>query len=430
MATFVAEGSPQTIITREQVVDMVERVLANVTDSSRMLVIPPDTTRSQSGAGIVTEALHEKAEAEVFDVLPALGTHRPMTREQIRVMYGEQIPLGAFKEHDWRTGLSLLGHVPARFVHDVSGGVLEPIMPDYDVPIQINDLIVDGGYTALLSVGQVVPHEVTGMANGVKNVAVGVGGAETINKSHFLGAAYGMERMMGRIDTPVRRVLNYAHREHLATFGIIYILTVIGIDDAGDPVMRGFFAGDDLATFTHAADLTQQVNIHLVDEPLQKTVVYASPDKFKSTWLSNKAIYRTRMAIADGGHLIILAPGVDKFGEDTQIDALIRKYGYRDRTRIMESVRDNDDLRQNLCAAAHLIHGSSEGRFNITYATDPDRLSREEVQAVGFTWMNIRQAMKQCPPEKMRDGFNDDFYFVREPGMGLWALAEQFDAQL
>ena len=427
MAIYVAEGGPRAVITDAQVTEMVRQVLDNVTDRSRMLVIPPDMTRSHSGAGPITEALHREAGAELFHVLPALGTHEPMSPEQIRTMYGSEIPLEAFKVHDFRHGVELLGHIPAEYVHSVSEGVLQPIIPDYDIPIQISERIVNGGYTSLISVGQVVPHEVMGMANGVKNILVGTAGPETINKSHFIGAAYGMERMMGHSDTPGRRVLNRAHEEFLVPFGIVYILTVIGTDESGEMVMRGFFAGDDLATFERAAALSRQVNIRLLETPLAKAVVYVDPSEFKSTWLSNKSIYRTRMAMADDGELLVLAPGVEKFGEDAAIDALIRKYGYHGTPATLDAVKNHADIRENLSAAAHLIHGSSEGRFRITYATDPERLTKEEVRGVGFEWMHINEALEQYPIETMREGFNDDLYFVRDPALGLWALKEQFE---
>jgi len=427
MATFVAEGSPRTLITAERLQRLIARVLHSLADTSRVLVLPPDMTRAHSGAGIITQTLFELAGGvEVFHVLPALGTHEPMSESEIRSMYGERIPLGAFKQHNWRQGLHRFGKVPAEFAHDVSEGVLRAIMPDFGIPVEINDLIVNGGYTAVISVGQVVPHEVTGMANGVKNVLIGAGGYETLNKTHFLGAAYGMERMMGRIDTPVRKVLNRAHNEYLAQLGIVYILTVMARNGSGETEMRGFFAGDDLATFEQAAALSQKVNINLLDEPLREAVVYLDPASFRSTWLGNKAIYRTRMAMADGGELLVIAPGVDKFGEDSEIDAIIRKYGYCGTPATLRAVRENEDIRAYLSAAAHLIHGSSEGRFKITYATTPSLLTRDEVESVGFQWMDVAQALQCYKPTEMRNGYNEGVYYVRDPGMGLWALKKQF----
>ena len=271
------------------------------------------------------------------------------------------------------------------------------------------------GYDLILSVGQIVPHEVVGMANYTKNIVVGAGGSDMINKSHFLGAAYGMERMMGRIETPVRRLFNYAVETFLRDLPIEYVLTVMEKDKAGSGmIMRGLYVGDDMETFTLGARLSQKVNLDLLDQPLKKVVVYLDPHEFKSTWLGNKAVYRTRMAMADGGELIVLAPGLKEFGEDAEIDRLIRKYGYRGTPATLAAVKANEELRNNLSAAAHLIHGSSEGRFRITYCPGP-QMSQEAIRSVGFEAGESRrrgQALqprpaqrRPQPPARRRGGF-------------------------
>ena len=428
MSTVFAQGSPDRVIGKDVKRAAVQAALQFAGDTSRTLVLPPDGTRLHSDAGVLTQLIYEEVgSGGVFDVMPALGTHFPMSAEELRRMFGPAIPLDAFKEHNWREDLVRLGVVPAEFVHEVSEGVLRESMPDYDVPVEINSRVVNGGYTAILSVGQVLPHEVVGMANGFKNILVGAGGAETINKSHFLGAAYGMERMMGRADTPVRAVLNYAHDHYLKDLGIIYVLTVMGRDHRGETVMRGVFVGDGHDTFLEAARLSQQVNVTLLDSPPRRVTAYLDPEEFKSTWLGNKSVYRTRMAIADGGELTVLAPGVKTFGEDPEIDRLIRRYGYKGTPATLEAVRDRDDLRKNLSAAAHLIHGSSEGRFRIVYCTDPALMTREEVESVGFEWRNLADAMADYDPVRLVDGPQEGFYYVGQPALGLWAVRSKFE---
>jgi len=248
------------------------------------------------------------------------------------------VPVSLFREHDWRGGLATLGEVPAEFVREVSEG-----RADFAWPAQVDKLLVEAGFDLILSIGQVVPHEVVGMANYNKNVFIGTGGVEGINKSHYLGAVYGMERMMGRSDTPVRRVLNYASDHFAKDLPIVYVQTVVAATDTGQ-VTRGLFIGDDLECFNLACDLSLKVNFAMLDEPLKKVVVYLEPEEFKSTWLGNKSIYRTRMAMADGGELIVLAPGLREFGEDKQIDTLIRKYGYVGTDRVLQLTNDNEDL--------------------------------------------------------------------------------------
>ncbi len=390
--------------------------------AAKVLAIPPDITRVYSRAGELTRLAWEYFGSKLTDVLPALGTHFPMTEQEITRMFGD-MPRNLFRRHDWRKDLATLGRVPADFVRQVSEGKL-----DYDWPAQVNQLLLDGGFDLILSIGQVVPHEVVGMANHSKNVFVGTGGAEGINKSHFLGAAYGMERIMGRADTPVRRVLNYACEHFAKDLPIVYIQTVVGSTDDG-PVTRGLFIGDDMECFYKAAELSLKVNFQMLDKPLQKAVVYLDPAEFKSTWLGNKSIYRTRMAMADDGELIVLAPGLKEFGEDKEIDRLIRKYGYVGTNRVLELVDNHKELRDNLSAAAHLIHGSSEGRFNITYC--PGNLSRQEIESVNFKYAELDSMMEKYNPANLRAGFNtvdgEEVFFVPNPGMGLWAWKEKFD---
>jgi nickel-dependent lactate racemase len=381
-----------------------------------VLIVPPDITRAHSGAGELTCMLVKHITAiepdAHIDILPALGTHFPMTADERAEMFGD-LPGHMFREHNWREGLAHLGEIPASFIAGVSGGKL-----DYPVTVEINELIVKGGYDAVISIGQVVPHEVVGMANGNKNILVGTGGRDMINKTHFLGAVCNMETILGTIDNPVREVFNYAEEAFLAGIPLCYIQTVI----AGDKTMRGIYAGPGKEPFRTAAALSQQLNITKVNKPLNTVVVFLDPREFKSTWLGNKAIYRTRMAIADGGELIIHAPGVETFGEDREIDRLIRQYGYRGTTATRAAVKDNEDLASNLSAAAHLIHGSSEGRFSITYA--PGKLTREEVEGVNFRYAGIEDVLQKYGPELLRTGYNtikgEEIYYISNPALGLW----------
>jgi len=166
----------------------------------------------------------------------------------------------------------------------------------------------------------------------------------------------------------------------------------------------------------------------MLDKPLKKVVVYLDPSEFKSTWLGNKSVYRTRMAIDDGGELIVLAPGLHEFGEDKQIDTLIRKYGYVNTPKILELTAKNEELRNNLSATAHLIHGSSEGRFKITYC--PGHLTEQEIRSVNFNYAPLDAMQKKYNPEKLKDGFNmvdgEEIFYISNPALGLWAYKERF----
>ncbi len=393
----------------------------------KVLAIPPDYTRFPSRAGELTEFSWEYYGPKLTDILPALGTHSPMTEEQISHMFGKT-PANLFREHDWRNDVVTLGEVPGEFIKQVSEGTV-----DYPWPAQVNKLLVDGGFDLILSLGQVVPHEVVGMANYNKNIFVGTGGSEGINKSHFIGAAYGMEKMMGRADTPVRKVFNYASENFAAYLPIIYVQTVVGLNRDGKLQTYGLFIGDDFEVFDKAAKLSLEVNFEMVDKPLKKVVVWLDPTEFKSTWLGNKSIYRTRMAIADGGELIVLAPALKEFGEDKEIDRLIRKYGYFGTPHTLKVTAENQELQNNLGAAAHLIHGSSEGRFSITYCPGkkPGNLTKEEIESVGFKWADYDKMVASYNPEFLKDGFNtlpngEEIFYISNPALGLWAYRDRF----
>jgi len=419
---YYSLGSENSILTSEDLKNGLYTALEKLGNRKKVLAIPPDFTRYHSRAGELTKFAWEYYKEKMTDILPAIGTHFPMTKVEIEKMF-QGVPLSLFREHNWRTDVVKLGEVPSEFINNVSEGKL-----NYSWPAQVNKLLVEGDFDLILSIGQVVPHEVIGMANYNKNIFVGTGGSEGINKSHFLGAVYGMERIMGRADNPVRRVLNYASDNFAKNLPIVYVHTVVGRDNNGNLVTRGLFIGDDVECFYKAAELSLKVNFQMLEEELKKIVVYLDPSEFKSTWLGNKSIYRTRMAIADEGELIVLAPGLREFGEDKEIDHLIRKYGYKTTPEILKFVDENEDLKNNLSAAAHLIHGSSENRFRIIYC--PGHLSKEEIESVNFEYADLNEMLKKYNPEKLKDGFNEvngeKIYFISNPAIGLWAYRERF----
>jgi nickel-dependent lactate racemase len=420
---YLAIGSEERHLNKEEIESLVFKTLNAIGKRRKVLAIPPDISRFHSFAGYITEVVYKYFKESLTDILPSIGTHYAMTDHELEVMY-PSVPKSLFRVHDWRNGTVTLGEVPEKFINEVSEGKL-----NYSIPIQLDKLIVEGKFNLILSIGQVVPHEVIGMANYNKNVLIGTGGKEGIYKSHFLGAVYGMERIMGRADNPVRKVLNYGSDNFLKGLPIIYILTVIGKNEKNKLEVKGLFIGDDFECFKLASELSLKVNFTLLDKQLKKVVVYLPPQEYKSTWLGNKSIYRTRMAIADNGELIILAPGLHTFGEADEIDKVIRKYGYVGTDKVLQFVKEYDDIGKSLGAAAHLIHGSSEGRFNITYC--PGNLSKEEIESVNFDYADLSEMMKIYDPEKLKDGFNimgngEEIFFISNPGLGLWSFKDKF----
>jgi nickel-dependent lactate racemase len=421
--------------------DALARVLADIGRTGPVLLIPPDVTRFHSRAGFLTGvAYRELSKAGIaVTALPALGTHTAMTSAELARMF-PAVPPSIFRVHDWRKDVAELGRIEKEWIEKITEGAVS-----YDWPVQVNKLLLNGGFSLIISLGQVVPHEVTGMANHTKNILVGTGGKEAIDKSHFAGACFGMERIMGRADTPVRAMFD----EGMRRFGdklppILYALTVLSaraeneaaasksLDNrpGASPALRGLFAGFGRDCFTQAAALARQVNVDLLDEPVQKAVVCLEPEEFRTTWLGNKAVYRTRMAMADKGELLIIAPGLERFGEDRGIDALVRRHGYRPAKLIRRQAAADPELADSLSAAAHLIHGSSEGRFTVRYCPGPG-MSRREIESVGYEWGDINEALACYDIKALKTGWNtgadgERFFFVPNPALGLWALRKSF----
>ena len=412
-------------LSKEEIRDALAQSLEGRT-LRRVLILPPDYTRYHSNAGFISNVYYHlltERGAEV-DIMPALGTHAPMTEEEAADMFGD-IPFGRFLVHNWRRDVIKLGEVSGEYLSEITEGLWnEPIA------CEINRRVMDESYDLILSVGQVVPHEVIGMSNHTKNLFVGVGGSDMINKSHMVGAVYGMERMMGKDHTPVREMFDRCFEKYLSGRPVLFVLTVTTAP-GGRIRTHGLFIGEGRRCLDEAVALSQKKNIDFVEHGIRKCVVYLNPEEFKSTWLGNKAVYRTRMAMADGGELLILAPGVEQFGEDPAVDLLIRKYGYRGRIRTLEAFRDPDnaDIRENMGAAAHLIHGSSDGRFRVTYAVKS--ISKQEIEDVGYCSADYDESAAKYDPERLSPGYNlvdgEEIFFIPNPALGLWIDRERFD---
>ncbi|MGJ8694329.1 MAG: lactate racemase domain-containing protein [Thalassotalea sp.] len=394
--------------------------------AKKILILPPDITRFYSKAGFISTYLYQqlKDQADIF-FLPALGTHEPMSAGEIDSMFGTEIPKERFLPHFWRTDVEVLGEISKERMAELSEDKL-----DCTMEVAVNKLLLDKSWDLIISVGQIVPHEVIGMANYTKNILVGTGGEDTIHKSHYLGAVYGMERIMGRTYTPVRQALNEGFDQFLRHLPIEFILTVLGKKN-DKLALQGVYCGNQDATYEAACELSQQLNLNLLEKPIKKAIVYLEPAEFKTTWLGNKAIYRTRMAMADAGELIILAPALHGFGEDAGIDKLIRKFGYKTTDETLVAVQNNPELASNLSAAAHLIHGTSDKRFNITYCPG-DGVSKEEIESVNYQYCHYDDMVKQYPIESLKNGWNtlangEEIFYVSNPALGLWATEENFN---
>ena len=414
---LLAVGGSTAEVSRDELAAFVRDFAAAVvgTGARSVLLVPPDQTRLHSRAGEIVAQLAGLLESQVerVDVMPALGTHRPLGPAECRLMFGDAIDPARLLHHRWRDDVTTIGELPADEVDEVVGRFL-----GLALPFAVNRALVDGSYDLVVSVGQVVPHEVAGFGGYTKHVSIGLGGPETIQRSHFFSAVYGIEQTLGRIDAPVRQLLDRGFDRFLEErCRVLFVLTVVEARHEG-PVLRGVFAGEGGTrssggdAFRTAAALSAEVNIETLETPFQQCVAYLDPREYRSTWLGNKAIYRTRLAMADGGELFVVAPGVSRFGEDPVVDALIRRHGYHGREAALQAMAADPELAANLAAVAHLIHGSTEGRFTVTYAPGPE-LSRAEVEAVGFRYLALDEALERFPPDAVD---------IPNPGLGLWRI--------
>ncbi len=393
--------------------DLADQVAA--TGARRVLLVPPDQTRFHSRAGEIVAELYGLLAGRVdrLDVMPALGTHQPLGPAESRLMFGDAIDPASLLQHHWRDDVTTIGELPAEEVDEVVGRGL-----GLGLQFTVNRALVDGSYDLVVSVGQVVPHEVAGFGGYTKHVSIGLGGGETIQRSHFFSAVYGIEETLGRVDAPVRRLLDRGFDRFLEPrCRVLFVLTVVEARH-DRPILRGIFVGEGGtrsqggAAFRAAAALSAEVNIETLATPFRRCVAYLDPLEYRSTWLGNKAIYRTRLAMADGGELFIIAPGVTRFGEDPVVDALIRRHGYHGREAALQAMADDPELAANLAAVAHLIHGSTEGRFTVTYAPGPE-LSRADVEGAGFRYLALDEALERFPLDTVD---------IPNPGLGLWRI--------
>lgn len=408
-------------LSAEQLDAQLDALLEQWPGVKKVLIIPPDYTRCYSYAGEIAQILYKKlSPVAKVDVMPALGTHMPVSDEEHDKFFGD-IPKDAIIVHHWQTDTVRLGYVPAEVCAEISHG----LFPE-QIDVEVNHLLVDGGYDLILSVGQVVPHEVVGMANYSKNIFVGTGGREMINKSHMLSAICGMEKALGVIDSPARQAYDYAQKHFIdGKLPLVYLQTVTTRENEVLK-LHGLYIGQSRTPFEMAAKLSQKLNIVHVERRAKKVVTYLDPEELKTTWVGNKGIYRTRMIVADGGELLVLAPGVKDFGENEEMDRMTRKFGYSGTEHILELYREGA-FDGRLMSAAHLMQGSTEGRFTVTYATKPENLSKEEIESVGYQWIDYNTAAARYNPQTLAEGWNvlpdgEEIYYVGTPALGLWKV--------
>ena len=390
----------------------------------RVLLLPPDITRMHSGAGRLTEMLYQLVRrrgrrARHSHARPARAAHAGGKPADVRL---------DSERADSRPRLARRLRARRRDFRPASSTKPPTAPPIGRLPIVLNRMLMEEPWDLIINVGHVVPHEVLGFANHNKNYFIGLGGKDLICAAHMAAASCGIENNLGNLITPVRACFNRAEDDYLGKLPDLYVQVVLARNQHDQLVHTGVYVGDDLETYLDAARQSREQNITVFDEPVEKIVCVMQGDEFFSTWVANKAVYRTRMALADGGELVIIAPGLKRFGEQPEVDAFIRKYGYVGTPRVMEQYRDNADMQDLAHATAHLIHGSSEGRFKITYA--PGHLTKDEIEGVNFATPISARRSHRYQPDECKQGWNttadgERFYFIPTPSAGLWATQEK-----
>ena len=372
--------------------EIVEQTLEVVQPGERVLAIIPDKTRDDNTHllfPVATEFLTKRGVA-TFDALVAQGTHPPMSASQKFSKIGADRFWGQLFDHRWDQPdeLITIGELSAGTVRELTNGLI-----DTAVPVSINKLLAPGIYDTVIVFGATVPHEVAGFAGGAKYFFPGVAGPELTHMTHWLGALAGIENIIGQVDTPTRRLIEAA--TDLIQARIISLNTVVTRTSDDELVTYALFGGDIREAFRRAAEVSRQVHIRYTGRKYKKVIALLDPH-YDELWVGGKASYKLGAIIEEGGELIIYAPHLTRLSETH--GALIEKYGYAP----LESVRDmlgvSEELRENLCIAAHLAHVAYAGRldeqgkvvprYRITMATG---LDEETCRRVNLGYLDYRK---------------------------------------
>lgn len=419
----IGRGAPGLELSPAELRAIVERALSDVGKGARVLAIVPDKTRDDNTALLFPFAAQALAArgVEKFDALVAQGTHAPMTvaEKKLKVGYGDGTPVPQLEhifDHQWDQPEELvqLGELSGERVRELTGGLINDA-----VPVQLNRLLAPGRYDTVLVFSATVPHEVAGFAGGAKYFFPGVAGPALTHATHWLGALASIEKVIGRVETPTRHLIEAA--ADFVPARIIVFNSVSTRTDNNQLCTHALFAGEFRAAFRRAAEVSRQVHIKYTGRKY-KRVVALLDEHYEELWVGGKASYKLGGIIEPGGELIIYAPHLKGISETH--GRLIEKYGYAPLDRVREMVALNEDLRKNLCVAAHLAHVAYAGhtdeqgrvrpRYRITLAS---ALDEETCRRVKLGYMNHRQF---CRAEYEQ---NTDTLTVERAGRDLYLVA-------
>ena len=410
----------RTVLSAADLREIARDALGSVPAGARVLAVIPDKTRDDNTDRlfpIVAQELAGRRAARV-DALVAQGTHPPMTDAEKRAKIGgsaDDIPLlGEVFDHHWDrpSELTTLGTLSAGEIGRLSGGLMNT-----DVPVQLNRRLAPGTYDYILVLGAVVPHEVAGFAGGAKYFFPGVAGPELTHLTHWLGALASIENVIGRVETPTRHVIEAAADR--VTTPVIGFTSVSTRDSAGLHT-HALFTGGLRHTVRQAAAVSAQVHIRYTGRRYTRVVALLD-EHYDELWVGGKASYKLGGVIENGGELVVYAPHLK--GISTTHGAMIEKYGYAPLERVREMVEGSDELRANLCVAAHLAHvsyagrlaadGTVEPRYRITLASAiPEEVCRRVKLGFAECASIDIEAARRDPDTLVVDNAGRDLYLV------------------
>jgi nickel-dependent lactate racemase len=358
--TTAAAGLAPRVLSAADLRQIVREALRHIPPAARVLAVIPDRTRDDNTDllfPLLSQELSARG-ARRFDALVAQGTHPAMTDAEKRAKIGAGLAdlplLGEVFDHHWDRPAELmtLGTLSGSEVSSLTGGLMVE-----DVPVQLNARLAPGAYDVIFVVGATVPHEVAGFAGGAKYFFPGVAGPELTHLTHWLGALATIERVIGRVETPTRRVIEAAADR--VTTPVVAFTSVSTRRDSG-LLTHALFTGGLRETVRQAAAVSAQVHVRYTGRRYRRVVALLD-EHYDEMWVGGKASYKLGAIIEDGGELVVYAPHLKLIS--TTHGRLIEKYGYAPLEQVREMVEGSDELRANLCVAAHLAHVSYGSRI-------------------------------------------------------------------
>lgn len=421
-------GSPESDLSTEDLRSIVEKALGEVPKGSRVLAIIPDKTRDDNTHLLfpISAAILAQNGITKLDALVAQGTHSPMTNAEKLAKIGAEsfgsIPnLGNIYDHRWDRPeeLATIGELSAEEVSQITDGLFNE-----SIPLAINRLAAPGVYDLILIFGATVPHEVAGFAGGAKYFFPGIAGAQLTHKTHWLAALATIEKIIGRIETPTRHLIEAAADRVAAK--VITFTSVVTRTEDNRLRTHALFAGDFRSSLRKAAEVSRHVHIKYTGRKYARVIALLD-EHYEDLWLGGKASYRLGAVIEPGGELIIYAPRLRCISE-THGEDIERFGGYAPLEKIKDLVAESGELQANLCVAAHLAHVSYAGRqdknggfvprYRITLASQVDLETCRRVNLDYLDFRTFNLADFQNDPETL---------IVERAGRDLYLVAPAED---